>query len=105
MFSGVINTIKTEILSRLIFSRLIHVKQKASYYSLKITSKMDTELQPGICEKCKKQTVVQLRQSDELLCHDCYKEHKKQAESSEKEKDASPLGENKMADDEDETSG
>ena len=63
---------------------------------------MDTELQPGICEKCKKQTVVQLRQSDELLCHDCYKEHKKQAESSEKEKDASPLGENKMADDEDE---
>ena len=63
---------------------------------------MDTELKPGICEKCKKQAVIQLRQSDELLCHDCYKEPKKQAESSEKEKDASPLGETKMVDDEDE---
>ena len=63
---------------------------------------MDTELPPGMCDKCNKQTLVQLGQSDELLCHDCYKEPKKQAESSEKEKDASPLGENKMADDEDE---
>ena len=58
---------------------------------LLITSKMDTDFQPGICDKCKKQTVVQVGQSDELLCHDCYKEPKKQAESSEKEKDTSPL--------------
>ena len=34
---------------------------------------MDPEKEPGICEKCKKHTVVKLGQSDEWLCNDCYK--------------------------------
>ena len=34
---------------------------------------MVPEKEPGICEKCKKHTVVKLGQNDERLCNDCYK--------------------------------
>ena len=34
---------------------------------------IDSEKEPGICEKCKKHTVMKLRQSDERLFNDCYK--------------------------------